>query len=256
MSLSGAFLLSVCRGRCRIQKDLQRVQKSDELLLLRGRQGFEPVGNLPRLSFVVCYGILECRRCQVVHVARSRSQTPQRRGPHLMRCVLRPRLDDPVPSSYVVQQKVTKWMNRFVAKRLLDGVRPAVNWRSNRRRGDRFNMTNIAPDRLKELLARFRVAGRGDSCIPRWRLRTANELREMVDICQSHAVRLVFRVLGDFPYCGRIRRFKAVRNTHLVQVCVSDEGKQTAVLVLPSKTRHASLARRFKNRNLYDLSLD
>src|SRR5580700_9225837 len=67
---------------------------------------------------------------------------------------------------------------------------------------------------------------------------------------------MVFRVLRTFADRGRIHRFQAAGDTHLIQIRVSDERQQTAVLILPAEPAHASLPRRFEDRDLDYLALD
>jgi len=113
------------------------------------------------------------------------TQAPKRRRAEFVRGILRPGLDDAVAGLDVMQQKIAVGMDDLVAERRRHGENAAIDQRARRRRRDGLDMADIAADPLEQRLAGLGIRPRRQVSVARWRLRTADELSEVVDIGQT-----------------------------------------------------------------------
>src|ERR1700688_1063446 len=111
-------------------------------------------------------------------------------------------------------------------------------------------MAGAAADLAEYMLPGKRCRGCRQGRIARRNFRAADELRKVIDVAQPQLVRNIFRVRRDLPYARLVLRPQSVRDSHFVQVGVSDEREQAAVLVFPAKAADAGLTRRLQNGNL------
>src|ERR1700722_19499871 len=132
----------------------------------------------------------------------------------------------------------------------------AIDNRSGRSRSDGLYVTGVALDLLKYSLAYRSIRRRRYHRITRRHSRASNELCKMVDIRQPELIRNIFRVLSSLSDCSCVLRPQPVGHSHFIQIRISDEGKQAAVLVLPTEAPHAILTRRFEYRNFNGLTVN
>ena len=130
----------------------KRIEKRDELLLLRLGQIEKAVGDVLGLALVPLDRALQGQRFEIMHKARPHAQTPEGRGAQFVSGILRPGLDDAIAGLDVVQQKVAKGMDDLVAERRWYRKGPAIDQRARWCRRDGLNMTDIATDDLEQSL--------------------------------------------------------------------------------------------------------
>src|SRR5215467_12698794 len=132
-------------------------------------------------------------------------------------------------------------MNNFVAQGIRYGEGSAIDHRSWRSRNDGADMTGGAANFLKQLCACLGCGGCSQNRIAWGRFRTADELSEVVDVCQTKIVGNIFGVAGNFADGGHILGPQTVRYSHFIQISVPDEGKQATVLIFPAEAANARL---------------
>src|SRR6201997_2772697 len=163
----------------------KRIEKRDELLLLRLGQIEKAVGDVLGLAFVPLDRVLKGQRLMVMHKTRPRAQSPKGRRAQFVSGILRPSLDDAVAGLDVMQQKVAKGMDDLVAQRRWYREGPAIDPRARRRRRDGRNMTVTAANPLEQPLTGLGICAGRQFGITRRGLRPADKLRKMVDIGQT-----------------------------------------------------------------------
>src|ERR1700736_2939182 len=102
--------------------------------------------------------------------------------------ILRPDLYDAVTGLDVVQQEITEGVNDLVSQSVRYAERSAIDHRLFGRRWYGFDMAGIAADLPEQSLPRAGGGSRGQSGVARGHFRSANELSEVVDVCQSEIV--------------------------------------------------------------------
>ena len=83
----------------------KRIEKRDELLLLRLGQIEKAVGDVLGLAFVPLDRVLKGQRLMVMHQTRPHAQSPKGRRAQFVSGILRPGLDDAVAGLDVMQQE-------------------------------------------------------------------------------------------------------------------------------------------------------
>src|ERR1700682_1633569 len=126
--------------------ELQRIEEGEQLQLLNGAQVAEAPGHVPRLAEVACDRVLQRQRSEIVHIPRSRAQTPQCGRAQLVGGILRWSLHDAVTRLDVMQQEVAERMNDLVSQRLRHDKRATVDDRPCRGRRNGLNMAGGGAD--------------------------------------------------------------------------------------------------------------
>ena len=163
----------------------KRIEKRDELLLLRLDQFEKAIGDALSLALVPLDRVLKGQRLMVMHKTRPHAQSPKGRRAEFVCGILRPGLDDAVAGLDVMQQKVAKGMDDLVAERRWYREGPAIDHRARRRGRDGLNMTDIAADPLEQCLSGLGIGAGRQLGIARRRIRAADELSKVVDIGQT-----------------------------------------------------------------------
>src|ERR1700722_4528837 len=147
-------------------------------------------------------------------------------------------------------------MNNLASQSIRHSECAAINHCSGWSSGDVLHMAGVALDLLKYSLPCRSVRRRYQLGITRRHFRAANELRKMVDIRQAELIRNIFRVFSSLSDCSCVLGSQPVGHSHFIQIGISDEGKQAAVLVLPTEASHAILTWRFQYRNFNGLTVN
>src|SRR5579859_6702524 len=236
--------------------ELQRVQESQQILLLAGVEFTEAPAGFYGLFPMPANGIFQSKRGKVMHVAGPHAQSPQSRGTQLVGCVLRAGLHNSVSGAHVVQQEVAKGMNDFVAERIGNGELAAIDLCTRRSGCNGRYMANGAAKFMKRSFAGLRRWSRGQGRIARRSHGAANKLGKVVNVCQSKAVGNIFGVRRGLANRSCVFGAQPVGNTHLIQISVANEREQRAVLVLPAEPAYAGLSWNFQNRNLNGFTMN
>ena len=159
-----------------------------------------------------------------MHVAWVGAESPEGNGAQFVGGVLRGILDDAVAGTDVVEQEVAVGMDDFVAERIGDGERSAIDDRSGGSRDDAADVAGGTADVFEHSLALLSRRGCGESCVSRGDLGAADELGEVVDVGEAEVIGNVFGICGDFADGGHIVGTQAVGHSHFIQIGVADEG--------------------------------
>ncbi len=184
------------------------------------------------------------------------SYAPQRRRAQLVHRILRPGLENPVTGPHIVQEEVAKRMNNLVPQGIGDRKHPAIHNRSSGKRCHRFNMADVTANIFEELLTGLRTRCCSEGEIPRRYFGTPDKRCEVIDRVHSDRVGRIFGVGFDLANACGIDRLQAIGHAHLVQIGVTDEGEQAAVLIFPAEAADSRLAWSFQDGNLDGLSLN
>ena len=162
------------------------------MLLLNGAQVAEALGNMPRLAAMARDRVLQRQRSEIVHIPRSRAQTPQWGRAQLVGGILRWSLHDAITRLDVMQQEVAERMNDLASQRLGHEKRAAVDDRPCRGRRDGLDVAGVAADLLEQGPARAAGHARRQSGVAQRDPCAADELSEVVDIRQAEVIRGIF----------------------------------------------------------------
>jgi hypothetical protein len=66
-------------------------------------------------------------------------------------------------------------------------------------------------------------------------------LREVVDVSEAKLVGNILRIRGLFANRRQIVRAQAIRDAHVIQIGIADEGPQIAVVIFPAEAADARL---------------
>src|SRR5271170_4050073 len=127
-----------------------------------------------------------------MHEAGLCAQAPKWRSSQFVGRVLRPNLDNPISSSDVMQQKITKRMDDFIPESLWNSKHATIDNCPWRGRGDGLHMANTTTDPTEKCLTFCGCGGCGERCVSRWDHRTAHELSKVVDVSQAKVIWLIF----------------------------------------------------------------
>ncbi len=191
-----------------------------------------------------------------MHETRLHADAPQWRCAQLVHRVLRPGLENPVTSPHIVQEEIAKRMNNLITQGIGHRKHPAIHHRSSGKRCHRFNMADVAANTFEELLTGLRIRCRSEGEIPRRRLGPPDKRRKVIDGVHTDRVGGIFGIGFDLANAGGVDRLQAIGHAHLVQIGVTYEGEQAAMLIFPAETSDPRLAGSFEDGNLDGLSLN
>src|SRR5947209_8578040 len=106
---------------------LERLQESDELVLLRGAQRTIVVDDSRGFATVTQNRIVSGKRKQIMHQPVTRPAAPKRRGAHEVSCSLSTVLDNPISRSHVMQQEVAVGMDDLAPQSCRHGEGAAID---------------------------------------------------------------------------------------------------------------------------------
>src|SRR5271156_6366369 len=155
-----------------------------------------------------------------------------------------------------MQQEVTERMDDFISESLWNSKHATIDNCPWRGRGDRLHMANTTTDSTEKFLAFYGCGGRGKRCVSRWNHRTAYELSKVIDVSQAKVIWLIFYACRRVEDGSNVRGAQPVRDSHLVEIGVSNKGEQAAVLVLPAESSDAGLSRSLEDRSLHNLPMN
>src|SRR5580692_1958659 len=141
-----------------------------------------------------------------------------------------------------MQQKVTERMDDFIPKSLWNSKHATIDNCPWRGRGDGLHMANTTTDPTEECLTLYGCGGCGKRRVSRWNHRAPHELSKVVDVSQAKVIWLIFDARRSVEDGSNIGGAQTVRDSHLVEIGVSNKGEQATVLVLPAEAADASLS--------------
>src|SRR5260370_9379386 len=117
-------------------------------------------------------------------------------------------------------------------------------------------MAEVAAHTFEEQWTGLRIRCCSEGEIPRRHFRTPDKRRKVIDGVHPDRVGGIFGIGFNFANARGIDRLQAVGYTHLVQIGVTDEGEQAAMLIFPAKTPNPRLAGSFQDGNLDGLAMN
>jgi hypothetical protein len=142
-----------------VGNDLQRVQEHDEPHAILAREIVEVANDAGSFAGVAIESVGEGQGQAIVHEASVMPDAPKRRGSQLHGCLRATILHDAVPRSHVMEQKIAEGVNGFVAERVWNGERTAVDHGAGGSSNNGGNVAGIATDAGKDLRAELGIKG-------------------------------------------------------------------------------------------------
>src|SRR5271154_8476 len=147
-------------------------------------------------------------------------------------------------------------MDDLIPKGLGNSKLTTINSSSSGRRDDGFDMAGAAtqpaekvstPESSRSCCKRY-VAG--------WNHGATYELSKVIDVSQAKVIWLIVNARRGVKNLSNLRGAQPVRDSHLIEIGICNEGEQAAVLILPAEASDAGLSWSLENGGLHNLPVN
>src|SRR5580658_982266 len=124
-----------------------------------------------------------------------------------------------------MQQEVAKRMNDFIAQGFWNRKHATIDNRSYWSRGNGFHVADVATNLPEKLPACQSCGGRGQSGVAGRNHRSTHKLSKVIDVSQAEFIWLIVNARRGVKNLSDLRRAQPVRDPHLIEIGVGNEGE-------------------------------